>query len=168
MKHIVTAGILLGVLCAVWTLVMGYTGWYRDPALLNLFFLVILIEIGVLVWALRKTAAEGRGYGGQFVAGLLISVIGGLIIVGNSLLFTTVLFPSYFTELAAIQEQMLRDAGQSEEQVARAMEAYRATATPVANALAGFIGTLATGIVATAIIAIFVRHKPGRARAAAA
>lgn len=165
MKHIVTAGLLLGVLCGLWTIVMGYTGWYRDPVMLNMFWVVILIEVGVLVWGLRCTAAEGRGYGGQFLAGLLISVIGGVVIMGSSLLFTSVLFPGYFAELAAMQEQMLRDAGQTDEQIAAAMDAYRATATPMMNALSGFLGTVFTGCLATLIIAIVVRHKPEEARA---
>lgn len=165
MKSIVTAGVILGVLCGLWTMAMGYTGWYRDPVLLNLFWVVILIEILVLVWGLRKTAAEGRGYGGQFVAGLLISIIGGLIVIGSSMLFTAVLFPNYFQELAAINEQMLRDAGRTEDEIAAAMAAYRAGATPLMNALLGFIGTVAIGVVATLIIAAFVRAKPGRAAA---
>ena len=24
------AGVLLGVLCVIWTFVMGFTGWYKD------------------------------------------------------------------------------------------------------------------------------------------
>jgi len=42
----------------LWTLVMGVTGWYKHPVLLNMFWVVVLIEIGVLVWGLRQTAAR--------------------------------------------------------------------------------------------------------------
>jgi hypothetical protein len=28
--------------------VIGLPGWYKDPVLLNLFFLVILLQIGVI------------------------------------------------------------------------------------------------------------------------
>ena len=83
MHPIVRAGILLGVLCGAWTFVMGFTGWYRDEVLLNLFYVVVLFEIAVLVWGLRQTAAT-RGYGGQVGAGVLISMIGGVIIIGAS------------------------------------------------------------------------------------
>ena len=54
----VKSGIWLGVLCVLWTLVMGVTGWYKHPVLLNMFWVVVLIEIGVLVWGLRQTAAR--------------------------------------------------------------------------------------------------------------
>ena len=33
----VKAGIWLGVLVSVWTLLMGVTGWYKHPVMLNLF-----------------------------------------------------------------------------------------------------------------------------------
>jgi hypothetical protein len=32
MNPILSAGLLIGVLCGVWMFVMGFTGWYRDPA----------------------------------------------------------------------------------------------------------------------------------------
>src|SRR4051812_6875371 len=59
MRSILKAGILLGALTVGWTLVMGVTGWYKHPTLLNLFWVVIPLEIAVLVWALRRTRNEG-------------------------------------------------------------------------------------------------------------
>ena len=159
MKTIVTASVALGVICGLWMFVMGFTGWYKHPVLLNLFWLVIPFEIGLLIWALRKTAAEGRRYGGQVGAGVLISVIGGVIIVGFSLLFTTVLFPNYFKDMAAMTEQALRAAGKPDADITAAMDVYRKSATPAANALSGFIGTVCTGLVASLGIAAFVRAK---------
>jgi hypothetical protein len=139
MNPILSAGVLIGALCALWTFVMGFTGWYKDPAMLRAFFLVIPIEIGGLIWGLRRTAAEGRGYQGQIVAGTLMSVVAGIIIICSSLIFTTVAFPDYVTA---------RSAG----------------GTPMGEAMAGFMGTLVTGIVASAVIAIFVRRKHRAAR----
>ena len=162
MKRILAAGVLMGVLCGGWTLVMGYTRWYRDPTLLNLFWAVMGFELLALIWGLRGTAAEGRRYGGQVLAGVLISIVGGVIVMGCSLLFTVVLFPNYFRELAAINENLLRSAGKTEEEIRTAMAAYMSTATPMMNALSGFLGTVITGLFMTLVIAIFVRAKPGR------
>jgi hypothetical protein len=160
MNPILSAGLLIGVLCGVWTFVMGFTGWYKDPVLMNAFFAVILIEIGGLIWGLRKTAAQGRTYLGQVVAGTLMAVVAGVIIICSSLLFTTVAFPSYFTELEAAQRQMLQSQGKSPAEIDEAVRAAAVTATPMAQAMAGFIGTLVTGILASAVIAIAVRRKP--------
>lgn len=159
MNTILKAGILLGLLCAAWTFFMGFTGWYKSPALMLAFFLVIPIQIGVLVWALRKTAAEGRRYWGQVGAGVLISFVGGLIIIGSSILFTAVVFPDYFTELQRIQAELLKAAGQTEAEVQAAVESAAAGMTSMAYALQGFIGTMVTGLVVSLVTAIFVRAR---------
>jgi hypothetical protein len=157
MNPILSAGILIGVLCGVWTFVMGFTGWYRDPALLNLFFAVILFEFGGLYWGLRQTAAQGRRYGQQVLAGTGMALIAGVIIIGSSLLFTTVAFPDYFAELAAIHRQQMAADGMTPAEIDAAIDAGGIMFTPLGNALAGFAGTLITGIIGSAIIAAFVK-----------
>jgi hypothetical protein len=160
MNPILAAGLLIGVLCGLWTFVMGFTGWYKDPAMLWIFFAVILFEIGGLIWGLRQTAREGRTYRGQVVAGTLMSVIAGVIIICSSLLFTMVAFPDYFEQLAAAQRRSLQAQGKSETEIVETLRANQAGATPMAQAMSGFIGTLVTGILASAAIAVFVRGKP--------
>ena len=135
MHPILSAGILIGALCGMWTFVMGFTGWYKDPTMATAFFLVVPIEIAGLIWGLKRTAAEERTYRAQVVAGTLMSVVAGVIIIGSSLLFTTVVFPEYFREL----------------------QVNASSTTPMGQALDGFIGTLVTGILASAVIAIWVR-----------
>lgn len=159
MNPILSAGLLIGALCGVWTFVMGFTGWYKDPSLTSAFFLVIPIEIAGLLWGLRRTAAEGRGYGSQIVAGTLISIVAGVVIIGSSLLFTTVFFPNYFEELENIRRTMLAQQGESAAQIEETIVAGRPFNTPMNQALLGFTGTLITGILASAIIAIWVRSK---------
>lgn len=160
MNPVLNAGVLIGVLCGLWTFVMGWTGWYKDPARVNIFFLVILIEIAGLVWGLRQTAREGRGYGAQIVAGTMMAIIAGVIIIGSSLLFTTVVFPEYFQELAAGYRSVLQQQGKSDAEIAEAVHTMLEGTTPMSNALQGFIGTLVTGILASAVIAIWVRGRP--------
>lgn len=146
MNPVLGTGVVIGVLCGVWMLITGFTGWYKDPAMRNLFFFVIAIEIAGLLWGLRRTAAEGRTYGGQIVAGTMMAVIAGVIIMVFSVVFTTVLFPSYFEDMQRTFQ--------------------RTGATPVGEALQGFMGTLITGIVASAVIGLFFRNKRPAPRAA--
>jgi signal transduction histidine kinase len=160
MNTVVKAGVVLGVLVVLWTFVMGWTGWYKDPAKLNLFYCVIPIQIAVLVWALRRTAAEGRGFGGQVGAGLVISLIAGVFAAIGSVIFTGVAFPNYFQELASIQERMLREAGSSEAEIRRQLASAAQTYNTPMNALFGFIGTMITGLLVSMVIAIFVRARP--------
>jgi len=159
MRTLLRGGLVLGLLCGVWMLVVGYAGWYRDPQLANLFFIVVPIEIGVIAWTLRGSAEGGARYGAQVLNGLGMAMIGALVVMGFSVLFTTVLFPNYFQELAAIQEQMLRDAGAAEEQIRLQMDAYWTTAKPGVNALIGGAATVITGLLASLVLAIFVRAR---------
>src|SRR6478672_10574576 len=101
MNPILSAGVLIGLLCSSWTFVMGFTGWYKNPALANVLFISVAmaIEIAVLIWGLRRTATQGRAYGGQILAGTMMAVVAGVIIIGFSLLFTTVVFPNYFADV---------------------------------------------------------------------
>jgi hypothetical protein len=140
MNPILRTGLLIGTLCSIWMFVSGFAGWYKDPAMVWLFFLVAPIEAAGLVWGLRQTALEGRTYGGQVVAGTMMAVVAGVVIIGASLVFTMAVFPD-------------------------ALDPIRATdpaVTPMSQALDGFLGTLVTGILASAAIAIWMR-APGPA-----
>ena len=159
MKPIPKAGIALGILVVLWTFIMGLTGWYKHPTLLNLFWVVILIQIGVLVWGLRLTAREGKSYWGQVSAGTLMSLVGGVIIFLGSMLFTTVVFPEYFNDLRKMGEEVLRTQGMSEGDIKTALDTQAQMQTPFIQALSGFIGTLATGLVVSLIVGAFVRKK---------
>lgn len=152
------AGVLLGLLCVVWQFVVGFTGWYKDPVLLNLFFLVIPLEIGIVIWALRKTA-RGTTWGGQVLNGLLLSVVAGVIIFAGSLLFTTVAFPDYFAEIQATRAEMLKAGGLTEAQAGSQVAAAAAMQTPLVNALTGVVGTVVTGTLVAAIAGAFMRKK---------
>jgi hypothetical protein len=159
MNVIAKHGVLLGILVVVWTFVMGFTGWYKHPALLNLFWAVILINIAVVVLGLRQTAEQGRRYGGQIGAGVMIGLIGGVLIVVGSLVFTTVAFPDYFDELRAIQEERLVASGMPDDQIAMTLDMMEKTQTPVFQAISGFVGTVLTSLVTSLIAAIFIRKK---------
>lgn len=161
MNPILSAGLFIGLLCGAWTFVMGFTGWYKDPALGNGLFIgvAMVIEIVGLRWGLRKTAALGRGYGGQILAGTMMAIVAGVIIIAASLLFTTVVFPNYFPDIEQAYRAALQKQGKTDSEIAAAIQASAASATPMAQAMSGFVGTLVTGIVASAIIGIFVRHR---------
>jgi len=158
MNQTLRTGLWIGALCVAWTFVMGFTGWYKDPALVNAFFLVILVEVALLVVGLRKTAAT-QGYSRQVLTGTLMAVVAAAIIFCGSLLFTTVAFPSYFQDVRAAQEEMLRAAGKTPAEIEAAVQAASAGQTPLANALAGVVGTVVTGLVASLVIAAFFRKR---------
>lgn len=152
------AGALLGVLVALWTFVMGFTGWYRHPSLLFLFWLVIPLQIVVLVLMLRKTA-PAAGYLRQVQNGVAASVIASIIIFASSLLFTMVVFPSYFAELEALGRLQMAKQGLSPEQIEAVVKAQAPMQKPLGSAFAGALGTWITGLFTSLIAAAWLRKK---------
>lgn len=161
MNPILSAGVLIGLLCSAWIFVTGFTGWYKDPAFGSILFIggATAIEIAGLIWGLRKTASEGRTYGGQILAGTMMAIVAGVIIIVASLVFTTIVFPNYLEEIQQAYRAALQRQGKTEAEIVAALQANAASATPMAQAMSGFLGTLVTGIVASAIIGIFVRRR---------
>jgi hypothetical protein len=158
MNVVVKAGVVLGVAVALFTLLNGFAGWYKNPSLGLVFPIVAtLIELGVLIWALRQTAAIKR-YWGQVGNGTLIAVGGGILIVFGSLLFTS-LFPDYMEIALAATADRWRDAGISEQQIEQQLPMAAAMMSPVPQALLGFVMTILTGFVLSLIVAAFVRKK---------
>lgn len=155
----VKGGIALGILTVAWTFVMGFMGWYKDPALLNLFFLVILIQLAVMIVVLRHTGRAGATYGKQIINGLLLSAVGAVIIFIGSYLYTAVVFPQYFEDIRAAHADLLRSQGKTEAEIATLVDAEIATQTPLIQALSGVAGTMVTGLVFSLIIGIFTRKK---------
>jgi len=160
MNPIVKAGIVLGLLVGMWMFVMGATGLYKDPGTAWVFNVgAILIEIGVLVWGLRQTAALGRRYGGQIVAGLAICLLAGVIIVPVSMVWSGVVYTDVFQAMEDGMADGMADAGASDQEIEAMLARTAFIRTPLSQALMGFVGTLVTGLIVSAITAAFIRNK---------
>lgn len=158
MSPTLKTGLAIGIATFLWTLVMGVTGWYKDPAMVPVFFLVIVFEVLLLYWGLRQTAAA-NGYGAQVMAGTLMAVVAAPVIFAGSMLFTSVLFPGYFADLRAMQVEILKGQGVAEAEITRQVEEAMRMQTPVVNAAVGAVASVITGAIASALIAIGVRRK---------
>ncbi|HEU4724769.1 MAG TPA: DUF4199 domain-containing protein [Candidatus Eisenbacteria bacterium] len=158
MGGMIKAGVILGVLVEIWTAVVIGAGWHKDPAMLMMFFLVIPLQITVIVMALKGTAAESP-YMRQLVNGLVLSGVAGAVVFVGSYLLTTVVFPHYFDEIRVAGAELLAKAGKNPAEVAAEMKKNESMYDPIQNSLTGFIGTEITGLVVSAVAAIFLRKK---------
>lgn len=160
MKPMVKVGLYLGFVVEVWTVIVIALGWHADMVMQAMFWLVIVIEGGFLFWGLRMTAKEGRSYGGQVVAGLVMSCVAGAIVFVGSYLIVTVIFPEYFTEVQTAGREALVASGMAETEIDAQMQAMASMQTPLMNSLSGALGTILTGLILSAIIGAFVKGSP--------
>jgi hypothetical protein len=165
MKSAVQAGVILGVLVLVWTLIHGFTGWYKDPGMSWTFWMVIPFQVILLVWMLKNTKKQGFGYGQQVVAGLVMSLVAAAIIFAGSWVITTAVFPTYYDDMRAMAQQAMTAKGLTPEQIAAAMDKEKGMMTPMGSSIAGFIGTTITGLLAALIAAALIRTRGGVATA---
>jgi hypothetical protein len=159
MKSAVQAGVVLGVTVLVWTLIHGFTGWYKDPAMSQTFWIVIPIQVILMVWMLRKTKALGYAYGQQVMAGVVMSLVAGVIIFAGSYVITTVVFPTYYEDMKAMAERIMVARGLTPDQVQTGLAKQASLNTPLVQSFMGFIGTFVTGLLVSLIGAAFIRHR---------
>lgn len=153
-------GLVLGILVVLWTFVMGFTGWYRHPSLLFLMWLAIPLQIGILVLTLRRTAST-LGYLRQVQNGVGASVIASAIIFVGSLLFTLVVFPSYFAEMEALGRLRMTQQGFTTEQIEAVMKAGGPMRTSLGRAFSWALGTWITGMFTSLVAAVkYHRRRP--------
>lgn len=164
MKTIIRGGILLGILVSIWTYIFGLTGMHKNMGTAMLFPIVAtLIELGVLVWALRRTAAEGRRWLGQVSAGTLLSFIGGSLILAMSYIYVTQVHPTYMAEVQDAGLAFYRSQGMTEEEIQQVLAPQAKFQTPMAQAVMGFVGCVVTGFILSLVLAIFIRNKAPQA-----
>ena len=160
MNMIIRGGVLLGVLVTAYSWLFAFTGMHKRPGADITFIIVVtIIEIAVLVWALKKTAAQGRTWMGQVSAGTMLAFVGGSLIFATSYMLVTQLYPNYFAEANVATEAAYRAGGMNDAAVQAAMAKLAAAQTPVANSVSGFVGTVLTGLILSAILGIWIRHK---------
>jgi hypothetical protein len=154
------AGIAFGAAVVVWQLIFGFAGLYKNPALAWVFPAVaIVITAGVLFWALKQTAAEGKRYWGLVGTGMVIALIACVLIILGSLLYTGVLFPDYAELGLAQAAEKIEASGLPQDQQEMQMKFAEWLAGPVPQAVSGAVMTLLTSFVFSLIIAAIVKQK---------
>jgi hypothetical protein len=158
MKGPVRWGVILGGAVAVLSLVFGLLGWHRVYEMSFIFLAVaILINLATVVLCLREQASSA-GWVDQVKNGLVVGLVGSVIVFVGSWLVTTMVFPDYFTEMAAGYRDTYVNMGLAEDEVVDLVAATAAT-SPVRSAFDGVIGTMVTSVVVAAVAGVWLRKK---------
>ena len=160
MMSVVKASVALAVVVMVVSVLMYVTGLHENPLIggLGSLLLVIAANVGVVIWALKQTAAES-GYLRQVGNGALIGLIGGVLVFLGSMVLLTVI-PSYLEDVKTMQISSLEQwASSLPEDVMDQKVAKIEAVTPVSSSMQGLIGTFFTSLIVGAIVAIFQRKK---------
>ena len=150
-------GLILGIVVSVINLALPALGLHTNMGMSAVFLvIVIVINIAVVILALRETAASAN-YGGQVMNGLVLGAVGGVIVFVGSWVTTSVVFPNYMAEVMEATRETLASFGIPAEDI----DAQLATGSSVDSAFQGALGTLVTSVVVAAITGIFKRAGKG-------
>ncbi len=153
------ASLILAGLVALLSILIYVTGLHASFVAGQATFLLgaVAINAGVVIWALRQTAAE-NGYGRQLANAGVIGVAGGVLIVLVSWLLLSVVFPDVLDEARQGAVEYLRASGAPADEIGR-QQATLEAATPMSQSLPGGLGTLFTSLITGAIVAVFQRQR---------
>ena len=158
MKGPVRWGVILGGAVAVLSFVFGLAGWHRTFEMSFVFLAIaILINAVTVVLCLRERSTSDPWLG-QVKNGLVVGLVGSVIIFFTSWLITAVIFPDYFTEMAAGYRDAYASMGLSDTEVEE-LVAATANTSPVKSAFNGVVGTMVTSLVVAAIAGVWLRKK---------
>lgn len=156
--HIIgTAGVSIGVSVVVWMFLVMWAGWYKMPALINVFFAIPIIKVLGIYWGLKKLSTRKLNYLHLIGSGIIMSVIAGVIIFVFSYLFTGFVFPEYLVDVQKMQREWMVSNGVPSEQASVILTAAKEHSSPLIQALSGVVGTTLIGMMSSVIIALFLK-----------
>ena len=91
--------------------------------------------------------------------GLGIALISGLISVIYTYIFTTIIEPDFFINLAQIQEQKLIDAGMTDEQIETQLGLMAKMSGPMITSAFAIIGSLFFGFIISLIAGLIMKES---------
>ena len=155
----IKAGVILAVLVTLTSATLIATGLHENFIVLNIVSIVvyIAINVGVVFWALKRTAAENT-YRLQLRSSLVLGVVGGLLVFLGSWLLLAVVFPGALPAIREGAVAFMEGSGMTDPQVLEQMESLDA-ATPLSQSIPGGFFTVLTSLVSGAIIGAFQRKK---------
>ncbi|NTW23935.1 MAG: DUF4199 domain-containing protein [Lentimicrobium sp.] len=125
-----------------------------------LVFLVLIAGIVLGIIQYRDKHAGGfLSYGKCVTAGILISVVVGLVMAVYIYLFMTYFDPGQIEEMAEMAEQKLVDQGMSDEEIDQAMVIARKFMSPVFSAVSSVFSMAFGGAVISLIAAAFLKKN---------
>ena len=89
---------------------------------------------------------------------LVMGTVGAVLIFAGSWLMATFVYPDYYAEYAEGFRKSLAETGPLTDEMKLQVETLAQT-SPFASAMSGAIGTIATSVVAGALIGIFRRKR---------
>jgi len=153
-------GLILGVISILTSVTVYATGHTYDQHW-SIGVVSFLIMIAVIVMGIKKFKDSNGGFlkfGEAIKIGLGIALISGIIAVLYTYVFTTIIEPDFFKNLALIQEQKWIDAGMSDEQIETSKVMMSKMSNPMMTAGFSVLGSVFFGFIISLISGAIMKN----------
>ncbi|HET8855590.1 MAG TPA: DUF4199 domain-containing protein [Salinimicrobium sp.] len=160
-KFILNYGLLLGVLSVVLGVILYVTNSYLDPhwayAVLGYAIFIAIVVMGIKAY--KKANGTYLSIGEAIKVGVGIALIGGIIGTIWTLLLTNVIEPTYMDQMAEIQQEVMRERGMTEEQIAAGMEMAATFTSPWITSAIALVANLFFGLLVGLFAGLVMKNK---------
>jgi Protein of unknown function (DUF4199) len=154
-------GLVTSVLIIIYTVVLYMTGYFKNPSLSWISFLILLIGIFLALREFKSMNNNYMSFSEGLGVGTLMSAVAGLIGSIFSYVYTNFIDTTIMQQMSDLQREQMEARGMSSEQVEQAMEMATKFTSPGIIFLFGIIGYVFFGFILSLIVsAILKNSKP--------
>jgi len=159
-KANLNAGIILGFLGVIWTLVLWFLDQTTNRSLGWIFFVVIIIGLFIGIKSYRDKYQNGFiTYGRSLGTGVIIMLYYSII----SAIFTYILYkfidPNLTDKILALTEEQLVERGLGEGMIEQSMQMQKKIMTPLVMSLGVIVNGVLFGTIFSLIISLFTKKE---------
>jgi len=159
-KANLNAGIILGLLGIIWTLLMWFLDMTTNNKIGLIFFVILIVGLFFGIKTYRDKYLNGFiTYGQSLGAGVIIMLYYSVI----SAVFTYILYkfidPGLIDKMLALTEEQLVERGLGEGMINQSMEMQKKFMTPLVMSVSGVISGLFMGTIFSLIISLFTKRE---------
>jgi hypothetical protein len=159
-KANLNAGLILGLIGIIWTLIMWFLDQTTNRTMGWIFFIVLIIGLFFGIKSYRDKYLNGFiTYGHSLGAGVIIMIYYSII----SAIFTYILYkfidPNLTDKMLALAEEQLVGRGMSESLIEQSMQIQKKVMTPLVMSLSSILSGVFFGTILSLIISLFTKRE---------
>ncbi|MDZ7738366.1 MAG: DUF4199 domain-containing protein [Bacteroidales bacterium] len=159
-KANINAGVILGLLGIIWTLMLWFFDQTTNQTLSMVFYVVIIAGLFLGIRSYRDKYLNGFiTYGQSLGAGVIIMLYYSVIMAVFTFLLYKFIDPNLLDKTLALAEEQLADRGMSEGMIEQSMQIQKKIMTPVVMSVSFIFGGVFVGTILSLIISLFTKRE---------
>lgn len=159
-KANINAGVILGLLGIIWTLVLWFFDLTTNQTMGMIFYVVIIIGLFLGIRSYRDKYLNGFiTYGQSLGAGVIIMLYYSIIAAVFTFILYKFIDPNLLDKMLALAEEKLAERGLGEGMIEQSMQIQKKIMTPLVMSITAVFSGVFMGTILSLIISLFTRRE---------